>query len=101
MSQSYPSSLSSVINAIVVIVTVTVIVTVIIIAIVTVIVIVIVNNYLPIMEFVLFGRAWWMSYLTSSHDSDCRILVFTIVNENTAHDCDCDCDCDCKDRKPV
>ena len=52
-----------------------------IIVIVIIIIIVIVNNYLPIMEFVLFGRAWWMSYLTSSQVSDCKILIFTIVND--------------------
>ena len=69
----------------VIIVIVTVIVTVIMTVIVTVMVIimVIINNDLPIMEFVLFGRAWWMSYLTSSHDSDCKILVLTIVNDFT------------------
>ena len=39
----------------------------------------IISIYLPIMEFVLFGRAWWMSYLTSSHDSDCKILIVAIV----------------------
>ena len=33
-----------------------------------------VTSHLPIIELVLFGRAWWMSYLTSSQVSDCKIL---------------------------